>query len=346
MGYCIMHVNKIKNFGQMAVAFKHNYRIDSADNVIPEMKVYNQELIPMSHDTYNETFNAFTQNLGYGIDKKYRTLAFEVMLSFSRESLPDIDIEKWKETNLAWLRKEFNACPEKYGDNIISAVYHSDEIGSLHIHAIVVPINEHGKLCGTYYLDKRRDYIRLQDSYAEAMKVHGLERGMKHSPAKHQDIQRMYGQLNKALEVDIPKWDEKDTPETYQEKIKEYTKDKVAVFLKQMNDKDRELEKAKAAPTIETTILEKKLAAANRKIHKYEKRDEELEKRFGSIENVKKQLDNVILMKEALKEMDIEKANAFTEQLNEMVARQRRIEKRKAEEEKKRKKSIFENRIN
>ena len=346
MAYCIMNIGKIKTFGQMSSAFKHNYRIDYADNVIPEMEVFNQELVPMSHDTYNETYKAFTQNLGYGIDKDYRkngVLAFEIMLSFSREALTNINVDQWKEDNLRWIRENFNACPEKYGDNLLSAVYHADEVGNVHMHALIAPVNDKGRLDAFYYVNGRNKLRELQTSYAEAMKTHGLQRGMEHSPLRHQDIQKMYGSLNKALNIkDIPKWEEKDTPESYQEKILEYTKNKVAVFHKQLEDKQRELEKAKAAPKIETTTLEKQLAAANRKIYKYEKKQEEFEREFGPIEKVKKQLDNVRLMKDALKDMDIDKANEFTEQLNEMVARQKRIEKEREEEEKKRKKNVFE----
>ena len=36
--------------------------------------------------------------------------------------------------------------------------------------------------------------VEYQDKFAEAMKPHGLERGVEHSQAKHQPMKKMYGQ--------------------------------------------------------------------------------------------------------------------------------------------------------
>jgi len=44
-------------------------------------------------------------------------LGFEVVTTFSREKLNDVDIQKWKEDNVKWLKEAFNANSEKYGDN-------------------------------------------------------------------------------------------------------------------------------------------------------------------------------------------------------------------------------------
>lgn len=346
MGYCILHIGKIKNFGQMSAAYKHNYRISPVPNAIPEMKELNQELVPLSHNTYNETYKAFTANLGYGINKNYRkngVLALDVMLSFSREDLSNIDLEKWKANCLVWLRNSFNACPEKYGDNLLSACLHMDE-SMVHIHALLCVVDNRGHLNASYYINGREKLRELQDSYAEAMRPLGLIKGMfSCSPLKHQDIQKMYGSLEKAFQDnDIPKWEEKDTPETYQEKVREFTKEKIAVFHKKLSDTQRELEKAKVLPSMDTTVLEKKLASANRKIYKLEAKQEEFEREFGGIEIVQKTMESVRLLKAGLEDMDTDKANEFIDLLNDIVRHQRKKEREESERAKKRKKNIFD----
>jgi hypothetical protein len=95
--------------------------------------------------------------------------------------------EKWAELAVEWLKG-------KYGKNLASAVLHLDE-ATPHIHALVIPKREDGKLdAATLYTP--HVLRRLQDSYAEAMKSLGLERGIKGSTAKHENISRYYGRVN------------------------------------------------------------------------------------------------------------------------------------------------------
>lgn len=109
-------------------------------------------------------------------------------------------LDEWCRDSIKWLQKEFGR------DNIVSAVLHMDEM-TPHIHATVVPIvqgerrkakqeENNGK---KKYRKKTRDIVRLcaddvmtrdnlerfQDTYAEAMKKYGLERGIRGSEARH-----------------------------------------------------------------------------------------------------------------------------------------------------------------
>ena len=78
------------------------------------------------------------KELGYGTSKKIRSnavLGFEVVTTFSREDADHMDCNKWKENNTKWLTETFNIDPEKYGNNVLSVVYHGDEPGNVHCHA-------------------------------------------------------------------------------------------------------------------------------------------------------------------------------------------------------------------
>lgn len=349
MAYCCMSINKIKSLSQLSAAYNHNFRVDGKipENADPSKTYLNHVAHPMAHNSYNEAFKEFTLNLGYGIDKDIRknaVLALEIIMSFSREKLKDqsFDLAKWENASIEWVKSTFNAAPEKYGQNLISAVTHYDET-TPHISAIIFPVDEIGHLNANFYLKGGRSRMsELQTSYAEFMKPLGLKRGQIRSGIKHQDIKLFYGEVSKVLKADIPKYEETDTPESYQEKIRKILQEKAAISLRLEKEHEATIARTKAAHEQETAALKKQVSSANRKIHKMEKEKEELEREIGTVESVKRVVKSVQLMKKALDEMDIDKANEFTDQLNEMVARQRRIERAKAEKEKKRKKHVFE----
>jgi DNA-binding helix-hairpin-helix protein with protein kinase domain len=93
------------------------------------------------------------------------------------ESTPG-ELEKWTKANY-----EF-AC-EKYGkENIIRFSLHRDET-TPHIHCVVVPLTDDGRLSAKEVVGNRNDLKSLQDNYAEAMKLFGLERGVEGSLAAH-----------------------------------------------------------------------------------------------------------------------------------------------------------------
>ena len=74
-----------------------------------------------------------------------------------------------------------------------------DEVGSPHIHAFVVPIDERGRLNAKRFTDGSRAMSALQSSYADSVKETGLKRGVSGSSARHQDIRMMYANMNNAM---------------------------------------------------------------------------------------------------------------------------------------------------
>lgn len=219
MGKCFMTLEKIKNFNQMSGKYKHNYREIEVLNADPDKKDLNEELVSLDGKTYKEAFNERIKELGYGTDKKVRkdaVLGFEVITTFSREDAETVDLEKWKENNVKWLKEHFNACPEKYGNNVVSVMYHADEPGNVHCHAFIIPIDDKGHLNARYYVRSRQKMIEMQDSYGSLMKKeHNLERGVHGTKATHNDIKKYYAALNAAIEKELPDVKESETATEY-----------------------------------------------------------------------------------------------------------------------------------
>lgn len=224
MGYAFMHIEKIKTMGSMVSKYNHNYRKEEIDNVIPGMEDKNEELIPLPGNpdggkmNYAEAFRTRISGLPYYDDHKIRSgqvLGYEVLLTYSRDE--GVDVEKWKEQSIDWLHETF----DKAGDgqsNVLSAIYHGDETGNAHIHAFVVPVDERGHLNATRYTNGSRQMSDLQDSYADAVKDLGLERGLAGSSAQHKTIRKMYADLNNAKN-NVPEPLPGETAEQYKARI-------------------------------------------------------------------------------------------------------------------------------
>lgn len=254
MGYCYMHINKLKTKNNIKNAYQHNYREMHVSNAIPELKHANQELvnIPFKNGKqmdYVELWNERLYSLPYyaktGQNKKPRSnnvLALEVFTSFTREQGNSVDIESWKAENLKWLRKTFNAAPDKYGDNVLSVMYHGDEVGNVHCHALIQPIDDKGHLNAFYYTGGTRDgipsYRAMQNSYAENMKQFGLKRGLEGSKATHKDIKKFYSELNQAI-AQVPLPHSNELAVDYYERVQEGLETIAAAYLKKGLERER-----------------------------------------------------------------------------------------------------------
>lgn len=212
MGYCFMSIEKIKSEGQLSSKYKHNYRTIEVENADLQLKYLNKELIKLPvqdgvQSNYNDVFKERINSIDYYKNHKYRkdaVRAYEIVLTFSRSK--DIDLESWQQKNVEWLKDTFNVAGDKK-DNVVSVVYHGDEVGNVHCHAIVIPIDENERLNAKRFTNGSRMMSQMQSSYAEYMKEFGLERGLQGSSAKHKDIKKYYAELNNAI---------KSTPEPQQ----------------------------------------------------------------------------------------------------------------------------------
>lgn len=296
MGYSFMTLEKIKTNSQLVGKYKHNYREIAVANANPDKKDLNEELVSLDGKTYKQAFYDKLKSLGYAVDgnpgKKLRdnaVYAFEVVTTFSREDASHIDIEKWKENNVKWLREQFNANPEKYGDNVISVVYHADEPGNVHCHAVVVPIDDKGHLNARYYVQNRQKMISMQNTYGKLMEEeHGLKRGLPGSKANHKDIRKFYAALNQAIDNKLPQIGKNESLHEYTERINDIYQ---ASVLK-THGLEQKLERSETEKeTIEKTSISKGRKEVYEKYQDKIKDVDELEREFGAIPEVKEKCE-------------------------------------------------------
>ena len=303
MGYCFMSINKVKDFRTMEMKYQHNYRVKEVPNAISELKGENKELVELQDAAgnridYKTAFRDRIKNLEYYRHHRLRSdavLGLEVVTTLSRDDLPSTDLEKWQEDNVKWLKETFNQAPEKYGENVMSVIYHGDEVGSVHCHAFIIPVNKEGRLSAHSYFGGRASLSKLQDSYAKAMSTHNLERGVKGSSAKHADIKKFYTKLNEKMDVPLPERGE--SPEKYRKRILELVQKERAGMLRdymeksrkmaQKYDMDRNRERSAlfGAVEVEKNRMEGTLNAMQEELRKQEKKKKQLVKENKKLED-------------------------------------------------------------
>jgi hypothetical protein len=192
--YTIFRVAKQTDVKQATAASSHNYRkysVANADELAPHPS---PELLNSAERGYWELANERISEAGITPRRKDAVRCVEVMLSASPEwferdaqgRAADYSNHKWTRDNLTYLQKTFGV------KNVLAFKLHQDE-KSPHIHALIVPITEDGRLSGRDVVG-RPALRRLQTSYAEAMAEHGLRRGVEKSQAKHKPMKQFYGQ--------------------------------------------------------------------------------------------------------------------------------------------------------
>lgn len=233
--YAVCRFKKIKDKRALATAYGHNYRTKSiyAKNADPSRKERNEELIPYEGErNFGKILDRRIKESPYYKQYKVKSnavVAGEVVLSFSRERLEDIDIEEWKRRNVEWLYKRFGK------ENVISAMYHDDEktergYAVPHIHAIILPFDEKGCLNMRETIRTRDDMVNLQTEYAKEMEFFGLMRGEVNSKRKHlqpSDYHKVFKESYESFEEHWPAREHSDTDIDYEERCKAYVKEEL-----------------------------------------------------------------------------------------------------------------------
>jgi len=197
MPYAVIRVAKIKTQAQALAATGHNYRqaqhphaIANADK---EASHPNREYINHEQKDYWSLLEARIQEAGVKRVRHDSVRGMEVILTGSPEGFirgqdgraADYSKSKWAQDNLNFLKDKFGA------KNVVSFTLHQDE-KTPHIHAVLAPITEKNTLSADQLFNPK-SLRQLQTDYAQAMAPHGMERGIEHSQAKHDPMQRLYG---------------------------------------------------------------------------------------------------------------------------------------------------------
>lgn len=242
----VFNFKKIKTKEVMERMFRHNCRIASPPNVIKELTSTNVTLVALPTDAngvplnYEAAVKKRIDELEYHKTHKIRknqVLAYDVILSFSRGA--DIDVDEWEKRSIQWLKSIFDVAPDDKS-NILHAVSHHDETGNVHIHALVIPVDENGHLNARRFTNGRAALSDLQTSYSNSVADLGLERGVKGSSARHKDIKKYYAELNKAIE-DVPEVLDGETAEEYRIRTFETIQEQLAASYREKNEYDAKL---------------------------------------------------------------------------------------------------------
>jgi hypothetical protein len=202
--YGIMRFKKLKTMGNVGGVCAHHSRTRQTPNADPLRTPENIWLAgkPAS------LVDTLTDRLRDIRVRKNAVIAVEFLLTASPEYFRQIkseygeyDINKVQEFNqhaMTWLVNTFKA------ENILSAVCHFDE-ATPHVHAVIIPVDPKGKLNSTYWFDGRKKLSDLQDSFSEAVKPIGLNRGIKGSKSTHTTIKQYYECIESVKVPDSPK---------------------------------------------------------------------------------------------------------------------------------------------
>jgi hypothetical protein len=197
MPYAVLRVTKIKTQAHALAATGHNYRqaqhphaIANADKEAPHP---NREYVNHAQKDYWNLLEARIQEAGVKRIRSDSVRGMEVILTGSPEGfirgqdgrMVDYSKSKWAGDNLRFLQEKFGA------KNIVSFTLHQDE-KTPHIHAVLAPITAKNTLSADQLFNPA-SLRQLQTEYAQAMAPHGMERGIEHSQAKHDPMQRLYG---------------------------------------------------------------------------------------------------------------------------------------------------------
>lgn len=173
MGFAIMRIEKIKSIVAGNARLRHNRRETRCVTSNPGRKnvclIFSYQMRDDRNKSFREIFHERTKGQK---PRKNAVMALEVVLTFSPGAVPEEKLKDWAQDNADWLRKTFGE------NNIIDCQCHRDE-KNFHLHAILIPIDEKGRLNARAFVGGTRQKMsELQTDYANAMEKYGLKRGI------------------------------------------------------------------------------------------------------------------------------------------------------------------------
>jgi hypothetical protein len=194
--YAIIRSEKLKS-ENISKACGHNTRKINVENALPGAAFKNETLIHCG-DYHQAVLNHVQKYAPNAQVRKTSVLAQEIVLSASaayfRPDNPEKHGHYEQDLYEHWRDETFDFLKNRYGKNLISVEVHLDE-ATPHIHAVVVPITDDGRLSARDVFNKK-ELTNYHTDYAKACMTLGLERGVENSKAKHQKIQPFYEAVN------------------------------------------------------------------------------------------------------------------------------------------------------
>lgn len=218
---------------------------------------------------------------------KNQVKAIRIILSGTHERMTEIEregnLDKWIAANIRWLEDTFGK------DNLVSCVLHMDE-KTPHLHATVVPIvttqrerreregakkynvEVSARLCADEVMARGR-LFQYQNTYAEAMRPFGLQRGIVGSSAKHQSNQKFYRDQMQELEENIAKLQEEveATKEGRSRVLSWLGRGELAATKKKLSEKETQIKDEREQHDRDIAELEKEIDRLKAQLAEVEK---------------------------------------------------------------------------
>ena len=182
--FAILRCAKIKTLGNMGASLQHTFRERDTPNADTRRTPDNTILV--GGDNSQAVLDAWKDRA----PEKIRSNAvhgLEYFVGGSPEALKAMSRQEqdaYFADALDWLKARHGA------ENVLSAVIHRDET-TPHMTVMTIPLDERGKLNARAIVGSREQLSAMQTDFAERVgKVHGLERGLQGSPARHERVQR------------------------------------------------------------------------------------------------------------------------------------------------------------
>ncbi|VVO30860.1 MobV family relaxase [Pseudomonas fluorescens] len=288
MTYAILRTKKIKCLSAVTRSARHTFREQPTPNADPARFGRNRTVGAGSTEQLIESLRARLP----AKRRKDAVLCIEYLVTASPEAfqchggrLDDLGGAYFADA-LTWLRKRHGS------DNVISSTIHLDE-STPHLVAYVIPRTKDGRLSCRDFLGSPAKLREMQDGFHAACGAkRGLERGVKGSKAKHEDVKAFYSTLTAANEA--PQLSRKDYAAAafgvktenwkYAEKVASANALR-ATYEPRTRKATRS--KCKVLKKLAVTLLEQQQIAAHREIERTIKEDD-LEQRFKSLVSLEK----------------------------------------------------------
>ena len=191
---------EVKKTGLYEDEAEKSLNLELGLHIDPSRTHLNEELVDTCGKSLSELVDQRISE-GYTKEKAIRSDAIKALglvMTGSHERMKEIEsnqslFESWKKANWDFACREFGGA-----ENIVRFAVHRDE-RTPHIHCVVVPITEDGRLSAKHYKDGIIKLQGYQNRYAEAMSPFGLERGIESSLTgrKHIPTKEYYKSINK-----------------------------------------------------------------------------------------------------------------------------------------------------
>lgn len=217
MAYAILRTQKLKSAMEVHRSLKHAFREQETPNADADRTPENSHIGASSS---KEAMAAFRARLPDQI-RKNGVLAIEYLVAGSPEGMHAKDRagqDDYFRDALRWLRAKHGA------ENVVYAGIHRDET-TPHMYAYVVP-RVGDKLNCRHFLGGAKALSEMQTDFADKVgKVHGLDRGLERSKARHTTIREFYSRVGSpivktpALAVPEPSMGDRLNPRAYGDRV-------------------------------------------------------------------------------------------------------------------------------